>query len=358
MLTDNPVMLRKHVQLPVLMCLQKKADKKIITEKDLIEANIASFGDEIGKITNRITAMYEIQSRFDPESEEYKELQFRINCGQKIQQDAIDKTKGIVAHGMPRVWYDQHSVKKEPEAERREFLYRILATKKPRFMIYIYSDLMSTYRNYLSVTNMKCAMEFKLSTAELLAIPPDKLTPEQADFVYWYKEKMPVGTGPCVMNRICEKFEKAFDTYLKTTAKNLPFDHSILKSGAKFTARQSADMTKVFNTYNQKVRDFMAYAARERVDDDESFTQLQDMLYTFQRECDSIAPNGKVQAEIMLEICYKKKSKRQFVWHMRAHELIENLLDKSGRRIMYPVLDPDGDIEYGGSKFSLHVKVI
>lgn len=89
MLTDNAVLVRRHKPLPVLMCTQKRAEKKKCKEKDLIEANIASFGDEIGKVTNRITTMYDIQSRFPEDSKEYQELQYRINSGQKIQQDAI-----------------------------------------------------------------------------------------------------------------------------------------------------------------------------------------------------------------------------------------------------------------------------
>ena len=106
MLTDNPVLVRKHEPLPVLMCMQRKAEKKVVSEEDLIASNIASFGDEIGKITNRITAMYEVQSRFAPGTREYEELQYRINCGQKIQQDAIN-VSGLVQqwtmrnHGEP-----------------------------------------------------------------------------------------------------------------------------------------------------------------------------------------------------------------------------------------------------------------
>ena len=86
-LTDNEVLVRKHRELPALMCAQNTAQKIIPTEKDFIESNIAGFGNDIGKITNRITSMYEVMSKFDEDSEEYRMLDYRICCGQLIQQD-------------------------------------------------------------------------------------------------------------------------------------------------------------------------------------------------------------------------------------------------------------------------------
>ena len=87
MLTDNPVLVRKHRTMPTLMCVQRKAPKKQVSEEDLIEANIASFGNEIGTITNRITSMYDVRAKFQTESEEYKILSYRIRTGQLVQQN-------------------------------------------------------------------------------------------------------------------------------------------------------------------------------------------------------------------------------------------------------------------------------
>lgn len=80
--TDNQVLLDGYRETPVLMCLQRKGDKKAVSESDFVEANIRSFGDEIGKITNRVTTMYDVQSKFEPGSREYEILDYRIQCGQ------------------------------------------------------------------------------------------------------------------------------------------------------------------------------------------------------------------------------------------------------------------------------------
>lgn len=110
MLTDNAVLVDNLRELPALMCVQRNAQKKIVTEEDSIQSNIDSFGDDIGKTTNWITSMFDVQAQFDKDSPEYKELDYRIKCGQLFQQNAIDKAKGIIAKPMPKEWHDRHSV--------------------------------------------------------------------------------------------------------------------------------------------------------------------------------------------------------------------------------------------------------
>lgn len=89
MLTDNEVLVGKLVELPTLMCAQRRAKKKIVCEEDFIQSNIESFGNDIGRTTNWITSMYEVQSRFEKTDPEYKELDYRIRCGQLYQQNVI-----------------------------------------------------------------------------------------------------------------------------------------------------------------------------------------------------------------------------------------------------------------------------
>lgn len=89
MLTDNKILVDRLKVLPALMCVQRKGEKRVVTEEDFIQANIDSFGDDIGKTTNWITSMFEVRARFPKSSREYKELDYRIKCGQLYQQNAI-----------------------------------------------------------------------------------------------------------------------------------------------------------------------------------------------------------------------------------------------------------------------------
>lgn len=85
--TDNHILVDNIRPALTLVCAQKSAQKKIVTEDDLIQANIAGFGNEVGKVTNRVTSMYDVQAQFEPGSIEYETLSYRIRCGQLYQQN-------------------------------------------------------------------------------------------------------------------------------------------------------------------------------------------------------------------------------------------------------------------------------
>ena len=131
MLTDNEVLVNKLEVLPALMCVQRKAAKRVPTEADTIRSNIESFGNDIGKTTNWITSMFEVRSHYDRNSDEYKELSYRIKCGQLYQQNVIDKAKGIIAKPMPREWHDRRSVNMMEDEEKKRFYRSIVADRKP-----------------------------------------------------------------------------------------------------------------------------------------------------------------------------------------------------------------------------------
>lgn len=82
MLTDNPVLVGRAEDLPALMCVQRKAEKTIATEHEIIQTDINSFGEEIGITTNKTTSQYAVQADFKPGSREYEELAYRIRCGE------------------------------------------------------------------------------------------------------------------------------------------------------------------------------------------------------------------------------------------------------------------------------------
>lgn len=86
-ITNNEVLVGNVRSTPTIMCVQRKAQKISVTEEDLVKSNIDSFGDDIGKTTNWITSMFDVQARFEPGSKEYDTLEYRIMCGQLFQQN-------------------------------------------------------------------------------------------------------------------------------------------------------------------------------------------------------------------------------------------------------------------------------
>ena len=358
MLTDNRVLLERLQPLPALMCVQRKAPKKIVTEDDLIRSNIDSFGDDIGKITNRITAMFEVQARFEKDSPEYQMLDYRIRCGQLYQQNAIDKAKGIISKPMPRSWYDRHSAALiEDEGERRLY-FSIIADRKPYFMRYIYPDLMRKYNTYIKNVDNKAQREFGLTVTELLAKSPAELGEREAAFLRAYYYRMPVGISDCVMNRICRKFEDVFDGYVAKHKSSTPFDYSIMSSGAEYSRSQYNSILNLYKEYNKRLRNYMIFSKRERIDGDEAISHMISMRDEFRSACDFVCSNSTTLCDIMLDICYRRSSTKNFVWSMCGDEIVGTLLSQKDNMISFPVLDSQGDISFGGKKFTLCRKCV
>lgn len=340
------------------MCLQKKADKMIVTEEDLIQSNINSFGDDIGKITNWITTMFDVQSQYDPDSEEYKMLAYRIISGQLLQQDAIDKAKGIISKPMPRCWYDRHANKIDEEdtdevVKRKKFNLSILADKKPYFMRYIYPDLMRQYNTYIKNSNKKAMREFRMSIEELEQLHEEDLTGVHSEFLRYYYERNPVGQHDCVMNRICRMVEQEFDGCLVPDEEDEEFDYSIMKSGCDYSKYQFDAIHRVYVQYTQALESVAIKCSKERISEEERLNKMMRIESLFRRACLFICSDARQLCDIILDLCYTKSGSKSFCWSMCGDEIIENLLERNGHKISFPTEDADGEIEFDSKRFTV-----
>lgn len=351
MLTDNPVLVDRLTPLPAIMCAQRKAQKRIVSEADFVQANIDSFGDEIGKITNRITSMFEVQARFNEETPEYRELDYRIKCGQLLQQNAIDKTKGIVAKPMPRSWYDWRSAM-ESEPDKRLLYTAIVADKKPYFMRYIYPRLMKDYNTYIKNSTRACLREFGQTPDELMAMPCEDLTDQQIAYIKQYRNKMPVGMGDCIMNKICRRFEQRFDSaQMRRNALDV-FDYTIMKSGAEYSKAEFNKIAKLYDVYITDIKGVAVARSRSRFSPDEVAKQYDEIRTRFVRECEFVCPNSETLCDILLDLCYGTGRNKKFVWSMCGGQIVQNLLVKRNGVIAYPAEDVYGSISFRGMTFS------
>lgn len=356
MLTDNEVLVSKHKEMPALMCAQRRANQIVPTEEDFVRSNIESFGNDIGRTTNWITSMFDVQARFEKGSPEYKELEYRIMCGQLYQQNAIDKAKGIVCKPMPREWYDRHAVNKIKDENARKFYRDIVADKKPYFMRYIYPALMKQYNTYIKNTNRNALREFQMTMDELLALPSSDLTDRQLDFIRYFRSRLPVGNGNCVMNKICRRFEEEFDGYIGKFSAGHKFDYSFMKSGLEYTQSQMTAIKNLYESYNKRLQRYVVFSCYERIDEDESAATVSAMKEEFVRSCDEVCQNRDTLCDIILDVCYSRSSSKKFAWDMCGAEIIHNLLRRNNLEISAPVPSPDGDIVFCGNRFSVITK--
>ncbi len=354
--TDNDVLLRKWRRPPAIFCVQKKAQKAVITEENLALSNKNGFGDEIGTITNRITSMYDIKMKFPESSEQYKTLEYRIKCGQLLQQDCIDKIKGIIAKPMPKEWYDIHSViisdEDDPDTAAAKTKNReIIADKKPYFMVYIYPNLYSEVSRFEKTAQSKCKITFGMSLSELL-VKPDK-TEREKEFINWYHKKSPVYDNNGVMNRICHIVENEFDGYVATVQKKTSdFSPDLFSSGnvCDVSSKDCKQLVKLYKEYVNDMQNISVFANIERQSPDELYAQKMVLLTEFKRQCNTICPNSEQLCDALLDICYNSNCSKKFAWDICGDQIVRNLLKRSGG-YTYFTLDDSGDIVYCGKTY-------
>lgn len=350
--TNNPVLLRRTVELPAVLCVQKLAEKKVVTEKELAESNKSGFGDEIGPTTNKITTMIDIASSFDKGTEEYNELQYRIICGQNYQQNAIDKMKGIECKPMPKEWYDYHTAKK---TDKSDFNISILADKKPYFFIYNYKNELRGYNKYINQTQKNCLMRFNKSLDSLLN--QNEHTEEETNFIKYYKKKMPVLMNPSTMNRICWKIEKEFEN-IKMELESNYFDISLLKSDVTYSQKIFNEINKLYKEYLFEIKRYMQTYHDNRNFKEEMQIKRIEFKDKFKQKAYEICSNSKELCNIVIDICYNSDNSKQFAWDICGDIIIENLLEKNNYIVQYPVQSDNGNIEYAGEKFDLIARFI
>lgn len=346
--TNNDILLKNTRNLLALNCTQKKGEKSIINTKKLIKADMLAFGDDIGSITNKITSMFDLLSLFDINSKEYKTLEYRIMCGQKFQQESIDKIKGIVAKPMPKEWYKYSS-------NLDCFNKSILADKKPYFFIYNYPKLKSDYTKFQKNVNSKCLLSFGKTLKELLS--QQELSLKEQEFLTWYNIENPVTINNCLMNRLCRKVEFAFEKFKKNQKESIKeFDVELLKNNnITYSQDKFEEISELYKKYLNKLTEYHSNIKKSKNKSTSERTILENK---FKQEAYCVCNNKYELCNILLDLCYSNNSNKQFTWFIVGDVIVENLLKKNDYKINYLVENPFGNIEYNGLTFSKKVMVI
>ena len=361
MCTDNPILLKNTKSLPTIICLQKKALKVIPTEYDIIEANKLAFNDDIGTITNRITSMFEIQAGFNKNDKEYKELEYRIMCGQLFQQNAIDRAKGIIAKPMPSYWFTTREIENYGfTQEQIEFDKSIIASHKPYFMTYVYPKLRSENNKYIK--NSKSGVVRRFGKYGLRTIEDlykyDNKSIQMEQYLECYHILSPVGNNPCIVNRIAWIFENEFNSYLSKLSKiekdsDKQFcNYDILKSNLAYSKSNYDKILQIYKNYSNLIKKYQQRKRIEKIDKFESWLQFQNYITWFQDECYRICQSEEELNNIVIDICYKTESSKQFAWDMCGNVMLKNLLNRNGWQAVYPYcVEQDGEFQYFGKEF-------
>ena len=366
MCTDNEILVNKTLNSPTIVCVQRKAEKKIASENDIIEANKLAFNDDIGTVTNHVTSMIEVQAGFEPNTLEYNTLSYRIMCGQLYQQNTIDRAKGIIAKPMPSYWYSMRDniikdFDSDEDKKKKEFNKKIVAANKPYFMTYVYPSLRTKNNTYMKNCDYGAIMRFSSygikSLEDLYNYEPK--TEDMINYLKYYEEFIPVGYNACVVNRICWIFENEFNGYLTKKYVQPDFDYTILKSNVEYSRKDYNSIFKIYQEYLRRSDACHKKSRTEKIDSDGYIMKKHILIQEFKKECSQICTNENELCDILIDMCYKSNSSKQFVWDICGEVILNNLLKNNDNKIHYPQLtDDNGEFEYCGERFTMAEKVI
>ena len=353
--TNNPVLLRTTKKLRTVICEQNSAEKKVITEKLLQKANKNGFGNDVGKITNYCTAMYDVLAKFEKDSPEYKEMQYRITCMQGYQQEIIDSCKGIIPKKVPKEWYKSETVRiNEDDSEKakkeKEHLKDLLADKKPYFFIYNYKHLANSLRDFNKRMSKDCDETFLLSPEELIA-KKDK-TDEEKEWLKYYNMENPISSYPSTMNRICWALEKAFDGILPALKDN-GFDKSILLTDKKVQKSLLEQLEQLYKDYITELRNINAMGNTSLSKQEKALKKERLIEINREKITELTLGDKEKGCNGLIQILYDKPISKQFCWEMYGDYIVKKLLNDNNNEINVPIKDKNGEIEWNGEKYSL-----
>ena len=357
--TDNKVLLDAFEYKTTLMCEQESSTKKKPEEDDYVKSDINGFGDSIGSVTNKATNMISLREQFDPNSEEYRRLTYRISTMMNYQQNAIDRIKGVVARPVPKEWLNSRMFKIE-EDDDDDVIYdkqvnaNIAAEIKPWFFIYRYSQLKSELDKYLKSVKSNCKIRFGKSLDDLYA-SMDR-SDEEEIFIHYYEKYLPVSRAPGTMNRICWRIEESFQT--TDVLPSVEFDCSILKSDVQYSQEEYDAIKRLYDEYNNNMQLFLKRKKQNELGDDETGFDVVHLKDIFVEECTKVCPNDEILANIVVDLCYTSSKNKTFAWDVAGEQIFNNVLKSNGYAITYPIKDADGDIAFNGNRFSLYTQQI
>lgn len=237
---------------------------------------------------------------------------------------------------MPKYWYQKIKPQDSEElSEEDEFNNRICADRKPYFMSYIYPDLNKEYKEVTKATSQGL-----------------RRTSDSEERKEYYDNKMPVNDNGCVMNRLCHRIEDEFKSYKNILAQR-NFDYEILKSDHGYKTSTYNNVYALYKKYVAQKRVAQMSSDKKRRSVEEYTNELELIKSSFIKECYALCSNEEELCNIVIDICYSTKNSKAFAWEMCGDQIIKNLLAKNNNMVRYLTKDDDGDVLYGGDKFTV-----
>lgn len=293
--------------------------------------------------------------------EQYYELINRLKLLREIIGAEIDKIKLGVAPEFPKDWVERDKINDEDSDIIKAQKYKhnsMVICKKAYFMIYLYDTLEKSYRNHIKQFDIDCKNKYGMTYKDLKYLRGK--TKGQKKFIRRIEYFSPVLDTPCIMNKICHRFEKLEDDIVYDKS----FNKSILqefKTNKYIIENDKLECLKgIYKQYQaEKKFEYMKHLMGEILTKDALFeylsTMRKNLVDEFQQICrDNISSNCSELFNYMLRVADNFQSENKqfdysFIWDILDEDIL-NVIPKENSIMC--VESEDGK-EYLGRKYKL-----
>lgn len=260
---------------------------------------------------------------------------------------------------MPPEWYqfkpneiDEENDDEETKARKR-LNQKIVVDKKPYFFNYVYPERLKAEKQYKSSADRKAIYQFNLTLEELFEHEKEgTLTHSQEEFLRYYYLQLPSSNNACVMNKICWMIEDEFDGWVGRENKNVPFDHTLLKTDKPYNASVYRQIKGLYDLYVKIVERMKTEnKTYKRQTPEQGQIEILKIKENFKSEALKLCSNEEDLTNMILDFCYGKGGSKRFAWDLCGPQILEHLLQKKNREFSIFVADDSGDLVFKGLTF-------
>jgi len=335
-----------------------KSTKKLIEPVDLYNADLFSFGSQIGAITNKSTSAFALLPKYKENSEEYKVLMNRLKMCTKLQSAQIDKAKiGREVKGIPKAWVEYNKIEDSDSDDikrKKELLNNTLLDKHPYFFIYLYKDTKRKYKQHKAKHDKYCRRTFNMSLEELIS--KKRKTLKEKEYLDLYYEFLPVIESNSVMNELCKYIESIdfnINNKIKNETDDLIYKKYMTTSESEFNSENYHKVKKAYKNLTKlmkgKLEDTVLIDNSDNISVDSLGQNISENYQLFIQQMEQLdIPNNELVNYLIYYLYVETTSlDKNFLWNVYGDDIVKNL--KENRIDNYykiPINNSEGGINY------------
>jgi hypothetical protein len=339
-----------------------KSNKEKLTERKLYNADLHSFGSEIGQITNKSTSGFALLAQLDESSEEYETTLNRIKMCTKLQSAQIDKAKiGRKVKSIPKIWLKYNKINENESFElqrQKELLNNTRLDKHPYFFTYLYKNTKKKYKNYYNNQDATCRQKYGISLEELKSLK--RKSTDQLEFLRLFEDYSPVIDSDCVMNKLCRYIESIDFGIRNIVKQDVEYNYKKLMYNEDFVPDEETyrKVKKVYKEYKDLSGSLAATTSNDKSVksgiDDEVENNVDIVYDVLQSSLSKVCSNTIEVVDYLIHMFYEEKSdsNKDVLWKVYGDVIFENV-KRNYKVITLPIPSEEGEFDYLNMKYTL-----